>query len=92
MALLFEHGYLCRNCEDEFGGYPAGFRLSDALPLCGRCTELGMEEGVAAHSGQQVALPAVNNGGIAKIGILVIVFVFALALVVYAALSSEGLR
>lgn len=92
MALLFEHGYLCRNCEDEFGGYPAGFRLSDALPLCGRCTELGMEEGVATCFERGNVMPAVNNSGIAKVGIFFIVVAFAVALAVYAMFFAESLR
>lgn len=92
MALLFEHGYLCRNCEDEFCGYPSGFRLSDALPLCGRCTEMGVEEGMATRVEPQRVMEAVNNGGIVRVGILIIVVIFAITLAVYAAFSAEGLR
>ena len=90
MELRFKPYYICRNCEDEFDNFPEGERLSDHLPLCLRCTELGVEEGVAMrYGGHPDQVAATHNGGIAKIGIFVIIVCFAIALAVYASFSRQ---
>lgn len=70
--LQFEHVYICRNCEEEVRGYPFGYRIADRLPLCKRCTRLGIREGIPVS--ETIENDALSNTVLYFVGACILVF------------------